>query len=326
MNQSKIVDLDVWFRNGGINWDLTKLNQDVVAIQAGIGTWQNPLLKEQVDGAYANGVPYFTWWIPDISDGPITSQVDFYLSLYGVRASATCIDIEPPWGGMRCVNASEALAANHRVEDITGYQPLNYSNKKYITEDLKTPAWLPDYWWWIAQYIYKPWSISFYTDYTSFLAKYANKLPQTAYDLGLASKVIGWQFTMKGNAQALCANAKTLDPIYIYGIKECDCSVSTIEKDDFLHRIQLGSILPPPPPPIEGTWYIVNVPERNIRYQPNAVTGKIITTLHSMNWVKISKIVSGFPGQWGVTIAYSINGVISPCLGNYIYMNNLTTQ
>jgi hypothetical protein len=293
MLQAQFVDLDYWFRTGGVNWELVKLYQDAVAIQAGIGTWACPLLKEQVDGACANGVPYFTWWIPDITDGPMTSQVDFYLSLPGVRAAATCVDIEPPGGGTRCVNATECLTALQRIEDVTGLQPLAYSNKKYITEDLKTPNWLPDFSWWLAQWYYKVYLISYYTDYVSFLAKYANKLPQTAYDLGLTSKVIGWQITYKGNAQALCANAKTQDPINPGGIKECDLSISTIEKDAFIKRIQLAAIPPPPPPayPIKlktnGQINIRNAPAFGLTDIGDLTANGINATEKSGEWYNV---------------------------------------
>jgi len=252
MIQAQFVDLDVYFRTGGVNWELTKLNQDAVAIQAGVGTWANPLLQEQVNGAIQNSMPFFTWWIPDIRDGSMQSQVDFYLGLPGVRGARKCVDIEPPGGGTRCVNAPEALAVNQRIEDVTGERPLCYSNKKYITEDLKSPAWLPNYKWWLAQYIYKVYPVLFYTDYSSFLAKYGSQLPPSAKELGLESKTIAWQFSYKGDAQRLCANARTLDPVYPYGIKECDLAVSTIEKAEFLAWLGAPPV-PPALPEIVGT-------------------------------------------------------------------------
>lgn len=323
MIQARVVDIHRYYRTGGVDWAKLKANFDAVIISAGVGLTPNPLLREQVDGAIANAVPYATYFIPSPTYS-MTAQADNYLDLYGVREALTCVDIEPPGAkGVRCINAPESFTCLRRIEDRTGRQPIVYSNPKYIIEALRRPPWLPDYGLWISQWVYRIWPICFYSNFTGFLGKYADKYPPfvrgTAYQL----KTVLWQFTCKGDAQALCASARTNDPIYRYGMKDADLNVSTIDKTAFLSLLDAINPLPEPPPEPEGDWYRVPVAERNIRKTPNAVIGAVAAMLRLNDQVMISEIVSGVPGQWGKTIAYKRNNIIIPLPGYYVYMGSL---
>jgi hypothetical protein len=321
MNQARVVDVHRFYRKGGIDWDKLKINFDAVIISAGVGLVANPLLREQVDGARENDVPYATYHIPSPYAGTMANQAAYYLSLYGVAEALCCIDIEPPGGGYRCVNATEAYRYIQEIEDRTGFALLVYSNPKYINEALHRPAWLPYYRLWLAQWPYEYWwLLRQYTGFESFLRKYANQYPAYVRGTDLQSNTVLWQFTCKGDAQALCASAITADPVYWRGIKDADLNVSTVEKDQFLALLSRDM---PPPAPVEGDWYNVPVAERNIRRNPNAVTGLIVLTLKQGDQVQVSNIVTGMPGQWGVTVAWKRDGTIHELKGCYVYMNSL---
>jgi len=110
---------------------------------------------------------------------------------------------------------------------------------------LKSPSWLSDYWLWIAQWPYKIYGISLYSDYESFLLKYADLYPPFVRDKVYRDKTVLWQFTCKGDAQRYCANKYTGDPTYPGGIKDCDLNVTLIDKAAFLDLI--GSPIVPAP-------------------------------------------------------------------------------
>jgi GH25 family lysozyme M1 (1,4-beta-N-acetylmuramidase) len=246
MIQARVVDVHRYYRTGGIDWDKLKVNFDAVIISAGVGMNANPLLPEQVSGAVAHGVPYMTYHLPS-PIFPMSTQVEFYLGLYGVKDSATCIDIEPPVsnGSIRCINAAEALAYIKAVENATGKKPIVYSNPKNINEAIKRPTWLADYWLWIAQWPYDILT-SLFRNYDRFLAKYANAYPPFVKGTVWQANTLLWQFTCKGDAQALCASATTADPVYKVGIKDADLNVSTLDKSIFLSM--LNTPQPPSPP------------------------------------------------------------------------------
>lgn len=320
MNQARLIDVHRYYRQGGINPALLSM-LDGVIISAGVGLYENELLKEQVDLAVACGIPYATYHIPT----PLLTmkeQVKHYLSLYGVRDGLTFIDIEPPSRKVRCVNAGESFSYCRYIRDETGDLPGVYSNPLYL-DQIGKPAWLNDHWLWIAAWPYQfGWPLNWqYKDFDSFLARYANVYPSYVRGTTLQDNTILWQFSCKGDAQRLIANADTQDPVFTKGIKECDLNVSLVDKIILMDL--LAGDPPPPVPPPTGDWYFVSMAERNIRATPNAISGKVLLTLHYGDQVQVSNIVSGTPGQWGVTVAYKINGESHPCLNNYIYMNNL---
>jgi GH25 family lysozyme M1 (1,4-beta-N-acetylmuramidase) len=322
ITQARVVDVHRYYRSGGIDWDKIKLNFDAVIISAGVGMSASPLLKEQVDGANDIGIPYMTYHIPSKNYNMIY-QADYYLDQYGVRDAWTCIDIEPPVsdGSIRCINATESLAYIQQIKTQTGRDPLVYSNPKYINEAIHNPVWLKNYWLWIAQWLYQYWwLLRLYRQFEPFLAKYANTFPPFVRNKYYQVKTILWQFTCKGDAQTLCASAKTLDPVYKYGITEADLNVSTIERSAFL--AMLGATPSPVPPPSTGDWYQVNVAERNIRNEPNSVTGIILVTLHLGDRVEVSSLAPGSPGIWGAVIAYKHNEFVS-LVNGFVYMTNL---
>jgi GH25 family lysozyme M1 (1,4-beta-N-acetylmuramidase) len=322
MIQARLVDIHRYYRTGGVDWQKLKANFDAVIISAGVGLAPNPLLREQVDGAIAHDLPYATYFIPS-PNYSMYVQTDHYLGLYGVRNACTFVDIEPPSKGIRCINDIESLACLHRIEDKTGKRPLIYSNPQYINEAIHRPIWLPDYWLWIAQWVYEIWPIKLYWYFESFLKRNANTYPPYVRKTAYQPKTILWQFTCKGNAQALCASARTNDPIYQYGVKDADLNVSTIDKAAFLSLLGVIGPSPEPPPEPEGDWYRIPVAERNIRKTPNAVIGAVAAMLRLNDQVMISEIVSGVPGQWGKTIAYKRNNIIIPLPGYYVYMGSL---
>jgi GH25 family lysozyme M1 (1,4-beta-N-acetylmuramidase) len=322
MEQAKIVDIHRYYRSGGVDWGKLKANCDAVIISAGVGLVESPLLREQVRGAQDHDVPYATYHIPSPNAGSMSNQAAAYLNGYGVRDALTCIDVEPPSKNVRCVNSQESLAYIHHIEDRTARQPLVYSNPKYIKEALGNPAWLKEYWLWIAQWLYRIWLLTFYPDFDTFLAKYACAFPPYVRGTALLEKTVLWQFSAKGDAQRLCASALTQDPIYRYGIKDADLDISTIPKDNFLNLLGLISPSPEPPPEPAGIWYRVPVSARNVRKTPNSITGAVVLTLHTGDEVLVSELVTGVPGQWGRTLAYRHCGVLNPLIG-YIYMNSL---
>lgn len=321
MNQARVVDIHRYYRTGGVDWYKLKVNFDAVIISAGVGMVANPLLREQVDGAIEHGLPYATYHIPSVAASSMATQAAHYLSLYGVSDALACIDIEPPSSKVRCVNESEAMIYIRELEDRTGYAPLLYSNPKYINEAIKRPAWLRYYRLWLAQWPYEYWWLfKQYTGFESFLGKYAGQYPPYVRGSDLQASTVLWQFTCKGDAQALCASAYTADPVYKRGILDADLNVSTIDKAEFLGLLRGETVLPAP---VQGDWYSVSVAERNIRRNPNAVTGQVVLTLTRGDQVQVSNIVSGVPGQWGVTVAWKRAGTIHELKGCYVYMSSL---
>jgi len=250
MTQAKIVDIHRYYRVGGIDWGKLKANFDAVIISTGVGLNINPLLKEQVDGAVANGVPYMTYILPDVMAGALHGQMLNYLSLPGVMDGWTCLDIEAPRAGVRWMTASETLQCAWEIEEATTKKPLLYS-RKTILDTWGTQSWMCNYKWWIAQYPYENWLLKRqYTGYDTFLVKYANAYPPAVVNAPYKSSVVLWQFSEKGTAQALCASAHTQDPHYPTGILECDLNISTVDKVDFLAL--LGATTPLPIPTLEA--------------------------------------------------------------------------
>ena len=323
MNQARIIDVNRYYRTGGIDWHKLKGNCDAVVISAGVGMSGSVLLQEQVQGAVDHDLPYFTYHIPNPIYN-IQGQVEFYLSLYGVRDAPTCLDIEPPNSIDRCVTAAEALAYSRAILKLTNDNPIIYSNPQYLNL-IGKPAWLENFWLWIAAWPYRiGWPLNLqYNDFDTFLARYACTFPSYVRNTPLQDNTILWQFSCKGDAQRLAANKYTNDPKFKLGMKSCDLNVSTIEKEQFLKLLGVQNGSPEPPPEPAGIWYLINVADRNIRSTPNSLTGTVLLTLHLNDQVLVGNIVAGVPGQWGVTVAYKRGGVITPCVGNYIYMNNL---
>jgi GH25 family lysozyme M1 (1,4-beta-N-acetylmuramidase) len=317
MNQVRVVDINVYYRTGGVDWTKLKANFDAVIISAGVGLWANPMLREQVDGAIAHDVPYCTYHIPSPAAGSLREQADFYLRLPGVRDATTCIDIEAPNRRVRCVTNPEALAYIQHIEDVTGSQPLVYSNPNIIHTILADSEWLFRYWLWVAQYY---WQIGFplylkFTDFDSFLARFSNAYPSGVRNTPLQTRTVLWQFTDKGSAQELCANVHTNDPVYANGIQSCDLNVSTVDRAQFLSLLGVTSPSPEPPPQPIGVWYRITVPDRNIRITPNSLTGKVIITLHRGDIVLVDETVNGLPGVWGEVTAYKQRNMVTPSPG-----------
>jgi GH25 family lysozyme M1 (1,4-beta-N-acetylmuramidase) len=322
MSQARIVDINVYYRMGGVDWEKLKSNFDAAILQAGVGLWANPLLGEHVEGAQAHGVPYMTYHIPNPLAGTMAEQVDFYLSLEGVKGARTCIDIEKPNRLTRCITEAEAHTYVRRIEAVTGCQPMVYTNPSILGTILQGAAWLENYWLWVAQYYYEfgfP-LYSKYTGYEAFLKRYANTGPAGVRNTLLQARTVLWQFTDKGNAQDLCARWLTNDPQYPRGITDCDLNVSTIEREAFLGL--LSGVEPAPEPPPAGEWYRITVADRNVRATPNAVTGKVLAMLHRGDLARVTELVEGMPGRWGRVNAYQQRFVAPSCAG-YVYMNNL---
>lgn len=247
MEQARVLDIHKYYRHGGVNWELVKLNFDLVIISAGVGLNENHLIEEQVAGANEHAIPYMTYLIPDVDAGSPESQADHYLDLPGVLQAITCTDVEIPHAGSACFSEPQTRAFNTRIERKTNRQPWMYSRTNII--DLwGNVGWLPEYTWWIAQYLYENWLLKRqFTSFANFLAKWGGQLPPSVAKKTYKNNVKLWQFSSKGPAQQLCANEHTLDPVYTHGIEEADLNVSTIEKTQFMAIF--GAPVPPPPPP-----------------------------------------------------------------------------
>ena len=166
-------------------------------------------------------------------------------------AHTSVIDIEPPNSGTRCASASEVSAAAAQIMAETAAPPWMYSNQANIAT-LGNPAWLNNFWWWIAQYPYKIWPL-LYTDYDSFLARYPEPFPSSATKVGI-TRVAAWQFTKKGKAENYIASHYTQDPAYPIGMQECDLSVSCIPRVEFLAMFNAPE--PPPMTELERIEYL----------------------------------------------------------------------
>jgi GH25 family lysozyme M1 (1,4-beta-N-acetylmuramidase) len=321
MIQARLVDIHRYYRTDGVDWVKLKAHCDAVIISAGVGMALNPLLKEQVDGAVDHAIPYMTYHIPS-PNFQMRIQVENYLSGYGVKDAWTCVDVESPNPKLlRCINATELFIYADYLTKLTKRKPLMYLNLKALDEVLFWAARLAEFKLWIAQWPWRLWKISSYTDFDSFLSKYAGLCPGTTRNTFLQANTILWQFTRKGNARLICANLHTADPAYPLGVQEADLNVSTIDKADLL-SLMANIPLPPPPPPPPGDWYSIPVSARNIRQTPNAITGKIIITLGLNDRVLVRAKAAGSLGEWGLVGAYQKQGILAQLEG-WVYMGSL---
>jgi GH25 family lysozyme M1 (1,4-beta-N-acetylmuramidase) len=264
MNQARVVDINVYYRRNGVDWPKLAMNFEAVIISAGVGTWRSGLLEEQVSGAVAHAVPYATYFIPDVTDGSLADQADFYLQGPGVREALTCVDLEKPSRDVRSVTLAEAIQVVHQIEDRTGKSPMLYSNpKNMIEQNYRIFPNINNYWWWLAQYPYADSKAkTLFSGYEDFLARYAGLMPYyiRVNNPDLARRVILWQFTCSGDAQELCARASTDDPVYKWGIRACDLNVSTVETNAFLAMLGGSTIsLPTGPGHISTSGRVVNL-------------------------------------------------------------------
>ena len=123
--QMRIIDINEWWRTGGIDPEELKMSAEVVIIQAYNGRRMNPLLKEQVDLCNAYQIPYETYAIPNsLLSGK--DMADLYLDLYGVLHAPKWADIEPSGGTIVTQNQAWEFIkrVNEKSQGMIGY----YSN------------------------------------------------------------------------------------------------------------------------------------------------------------------------------------------------------
>ena len=297
MTQAKIVDINVYYRSCGLDWNKISQSQlDALILSAGVGTWANPLLAEHVAACIAHNMPYMTYWIPDITDGNLEDQVMFYLSLPGVRDAWTCQDIEQPNKYTRSVNEIEAKIVNDKIEEETGVKPLNYLNQKGIEEFLHNASWITDYFLWFAQWPWEPWKFRQYQYFETFFRDHANQYPAYVQGNRYQAKTVLWQFSSGGKAQSIIASAYTCDPVYPTGIQACDMSTTPLDKTFFMALLGQHPLPTPSPSPapthLDGVVISDTV---NVRKGPG-LNYDVVSQLHAGDKVSITNV--GGPDSW----------------------------
>ena len=94
--QARVVDISRYWRTGGIDWPLLKVNFDAVIIAAGVGFKSDVLLLEHTEKAVEHDVPYATFHIPDPAMD-MAEQAHFYSELPNVKKCKVFGDWEPPY-------------------------------------------------------------------------------------------------------------------------------------------------------------------------------------------------------------------------------------
>ena len=237
MNQARVVDINRYYRLGGVDWDKVALNFDAVGICAGVGIEMDYLLSEHVAGCKAIHMPYFTYHIPDRAYS-MARNADFYAVMPGVKEAIMVADIESPKNGSKCVTSGEAQAYVNHLATLTLRHPWHYTNPATL-DTLSWPAWIGSAPIWIAQYPWQPYTVLKYTGYETFLKRWAGLAPTRLAKSIYKNAVVLWQFTDKGEAPKLCAK-KPADPRFPKAIQGADLNVSTIERDIFLDMLRIN--------------------------------------------------------------------------------------
>lgn len=277
MIQAKFVDLDVYFRHGGVD-ALKAKNFDLLLIQAGVGLWINPLLQEQIALAKSIGKPYATFHIPDGDvEGSITYQVEKWAAQPGVLDGVMVPDIEKPGQEIadKLVTFPQLKEYLNRASLISKRGLVVYSRVETLTKLFA--GQFPSWWSYpliIAQYLYEGLDehgngVQF-TRYDPFLLRWGSQLPPSVVNSPMfgpweQSLVIGWQISEKGDAQYYIANAKTQDPNFPNGISHCDLGVSTIDRSQFMGTFICSD---PTPPPMIPKKVVALVQDQNVRASP----------------------------------------------------------
>lgn len=235
MIRAKIVDINRYFRTGGINWSNLKKNFDGCVICAGVGVRKDVLLDEHVEKSLEYGVPYTTYHIPD----PLQNMVEqayFYHELPGTKQHKRFGDWEIPYSGSREPTAAEFYSYLCKLEELDDDQPGIYSRMEILVR-MGLPSWLKKYKLWLGQYLWDekkyPLHVK-YRYYDDFLAQREYVLPPSVIGTGMESSTVGWQLTDAADAQSYCANRLTNDPVNVYGMTNVSLSLSCIEKDEFM--------------------------------------------------------------------------------------------
>lgn len=249
--QSRIVDISRYWRTGGIDWPRLKENFDGVVICAGIGMRMDVLLPEHTDKANEVGVPLNTYHIPDPLQN-MKEQAHWYTEQYKVTENRAWFDNEKPYLASREATMAEA---DYYVSSLDSYHPLQcgeYSRWDILIRQGLSPR-LKTHKLWIAHYLYdlERYAAGLvpltYLRYEPFFEQRAWKLPPYTPD-EYKDSVIGWQITSTGDARFYCANEKTDDPVYIYGMTNADLNVSVIPHTEFMPFFSPNIVVEPEEP------------------------------------------------------------------------------
>ena len=244
--QARVVDISRYYRTGGINWPRLKEQFDGVVICAGVGFREDILLPEHIGYAKDHGVPYNTFHIPDPLQN-MDEQAHWYVELPGVKEAKPWFDNECPYKLSREPTREEADTYQYALDKYHPMAPGEYSRWE-ILERQGLSERLVMYHIWIAHYLYEgPEYKEKYKRYEPFFEQRAWRYPPNTPEY-LKPLVIGWQITDTGDARHYCANRLTKDPVYRYGMTNCDLNVSTIPHKEFM-EIFTGQQEPEPPPP-----------------------------------------------------------------------------
>jgi len=228
MNQARILDTSWWWGQRNVDPDKIRANFDAVGISAGVGNKPSDCLQDQIDTCETAGLLWFTFHIPHPGLS-MAENARTYASYPRVRDGVMCADYEPPQTGVRCVNPAEGRQYRDLLQNITGRLSWSYINIDRLNT-WSWPRWLMESPMWIAVYPYQVWPpFTLYKYFEPFLKKFAGKMPSKIANSIYRNNCAAWQFTKKGDAQKYAARPGS--------VKECDLSVSTIEKVQFLEML-----------------------------------------------------------------------------------------
>lgn len=227
MRRARILDNSRYWRMGGTNWPLVKENFDAIFICAGIGFREDILLREHIGYAKEHGVPFGTFHIPDPLQN-MQEQARFYMELPGVADHPMVFDWERPYTASHEPSAGEAEEYLETLDTDWIY------SRWEILDRIGKPSWLKSKKLIIARYLYEgPSYTNQYRRFEPFFEQRGPVSPEMV-GTGFESAVVAWQFTERGDARYYAANIYTKDPVYVYGMVNCDLTASVDDVDVFM--------------------------------------------------------------------------------------------
>ena len=275
--QAQFVDTNFYYRQGGVDADKADEQNDILAIQYGIGDWKCDTFDEQVGIAKDNGQKYIVWIIPSIASSmSVADQVKKCCQDPNTEGAPVYIDEERPNSYTRYLNAGELRIAIDTIRNYNPFPPGCYSRVNILDDvfDGAFPSWFEGVNQWIAQYLLH-WNGSAwvqYKYYNNFLEDWEWSLPPSVVRSRLYSDskwkdaVVAWQFSEKGDAEYYIA------PEWISpgqpGIKSCDLNVSILPLNQFMLKVFNEQSPPPPIPDPECYWMFETIRTVNYRSEP----------------------------------------------------------
>lgn len=303
--QAQFIDTNFYYRVGGVDVDKAKNHNDILAIQAGIGSRKAVTLEDQISVAKEAGLKYVTWLILDPNDSlSIAEQIISWFGWWGVDSAPMCIDLEKPRSITRHINRDELKIAVETIRNNSEFRVGCYSRVNIFESIFGSafPDWFRDVWQWIAQYLLNnQWSL--YRYYDPFLNSWEWSLPPSVTksllyrDKYWREMVEAWQITPKGDAVHYIA------PMWIEpgqpGIKSCDLNVSMKSVADFMESI-FGDIVVEPLPPIPNDciWQFEALKRVNYRTQPIVSSSTYAGTFSVGHVVGAFEMINGKNNLW----------------------------